>query len=70
MPCLVMCMDSLLHIVTGSTLAIYYLGKMHAFGIGVPKSCHTAVEVCIVLSYSLDVSPIVHEDSGREGQDQ
>lgn len=31
--------------ITGSTLAIYYLATMHAYGIGVPKSCHTAVEV-------------------------
>ena len=34
----------------GSTLAIYYLATMHAYGIGVARSCHTAVEVCDIIS--------------------
>jgi len=39
---------------SGSTLAIHYLGTMHAYGIGVPKSCHTAVEVLLLQYYNVD----------------
>lgn len=28
-------------------LAIYHLGQMHAEGLGVLRSCPTAVEVCV-----------------------
>ena len=54
---------------TGSTLAIHYLATMHAYGIGVPKSCHTAVEVCVIILFTMmsDVC-VVHEDCGRERQ--
>lgn len=39
----------------GHVLAYYNLAQMHATGTGVLRNCHTAVEVCILHKYTIDL---------------